>query len=218
MPLNLYRRHKRKCKGGHRQDSRNGEFEERRKAWKRCDCPIFASGILQGTFQRRSTECWEWDAANKVAQSWESSLPIPVTSSPTYSLPPSCPPLSPAQSDTDTANQDNTGGTASTSTAITSHTGEHRKAGSAPNPVKKPSTGNFQTYPNSIPEQNVPRMLTVKQAAALLGLGLTTTYRIIEKEPGVHYIRPPGSKKPIIRVESAVVERILKRSAVRISS
>jgi hypothetical protein len=31
MPLNLYRRHRPDCEGGHAYDSRSGEFEERKK-------------------------------------------------------------------------------------------------------------------------------------------------------------------------------------------
>ncbi len=41
MPLNLYRRHQKGCEGGHAADSRSGEFEERRKGWKRCGCFYF---------------------------------------------------------------------------------------------------------------------------------------------------------------------------------
>ena len=50
MALNLYRRHRRDCKAGHPEELRSGEFDERKKGWKRCSCPIFASGTLQGEF------------------------------------------------------------------------------------------------------------------------------------------------------------------------
>jgi integrase len=72
MGLQLYRRHRPDCKAGRRQDSRNGEFEERRRDWKRCACLIFASGTLAGKFKRQSTGCWTWDEAKNVASRWES--------------------------------------------------------------------------------------------------------------------------------------------------
>jgi hypothetical protein len=62
MSLNLYRRHRRACKAGREHNSCSGEFEERRKGWKQCDCPIFASGTIQGEFKRKSTEVWKWDS------------------------------------------------------------------------------------------------------------------------------------------------------------
>jgi len=37
MALSLYRRHRRDCKSHHPEESRSGEFEERKKNWKRCD-------------------------------------------------------------------------------------------------------------------------------------------------------------------------------------
>ena len=73
MALSLYRRHRRDCKAGHPEDSRSGEFEERKKIWKRCDCPIFVSGTLSRNYQRKSTEQWEWGPARGVAASWETA-------------------------------------------------------------------------------------------------------------------------------------------------
>jgi integrase len=84
--LNLWRRHFRgegRCHGGHEPDSRNGEFEERKKTWKKCDCPIIASGIWDGRdgrgprFQRKSTERATWDEARAVADAWEKCEPTP---------------------------------------------------------------------------------------------------------------------------------------------
>jgi integrase len=66
MALNLYRRHRRDCKAGHPEESRSGEFDERKKGWKRCSCPIFASGTLQGKFRRQTTGQWEWTPAKAV--------------------------------------------------------------------------------------------------------------------------------------------------------
>ena len=52
--LNLYRRYRRhrfECEAGHREEWRSGEFEERRKGWRRCTCLIFMSGTLPRHFQ-----------------------------------------------------------------------------------------------------------------------------------------------------------------------
>jgi integrase len=70
--LNLYRRHRSSCKAGHPHNHRSGEFEERKKGWKRCDCPIVASGAINGEFARKSTGAWEWDQAKEIASKWES--------------------------------------------------------------------------------------------------------------------------------------------------
>jgi hypothetical protein len=71
MPLNLYRRHRQECEGGHAEESRSGEFEERKKGWKRCACHIFASGTLGGNFNRKYTGKRDWDEAKAVAGRWE---------------------------------------------------------------------------------------------------------------------------------------------------
>lgn len=70
MGLSLYRRHRRDCKAGHSEESRSGEFEERKKGWNRCDYPIFASGSLNEIFKRQSTGKWEWDDAKIIASEW----------------------------------------------------------------------------------------------------------------------------------------------------
>ena len=83
MSLNLYRRHCDDCKAGRAPDSRTGEFEERKKGWKRCDCSIFASGTLKGKFKRRSTGVATWDEAKSAIadwKSWDDELPAPVPS------------------------------------------------------------------------------------------------------------------------------------------
>jgi site-specific recombinase XerD len=71
MALNLYRRHRLECEAGHPEESRSGEFEERKKGWKRCDCLIFVSGTLQGTFKRKCTARSDWNEARAVAIEWE---------------------------------------------------------------------------------------------------------------------------------------------------
>ncbi len=71
MSLNLYRRHRRDCTAGHPEDSLSSELEERRKGWKRCECPLTASGTLAKKYRRQSTGEWEWDAAKAVVRNWE---------------------------------------------------------------------------------------------------------------------------------------------------
>src|SRR3954452_19854836 len=73
MSLNLYRRHRQECEGGHPEESRSGEFEERKKGWKRCGCFIFASGTLNGTFKRKYTGKTNWDEAKAIAATWETA-------------------------------------------------------------------------------------------------------------------------------------------------
>ena len=55
MTLHLYGRHRRDCKSGQEVDSVTSEFDERRKGWKRCECPITVSGTLNGKYRRQST-------------------------------------------------------------------------------------------------------------------------------------------------------------------
>jgi integrase/recombinase XerD len=71
MPLALYRRHRRDCKGGHPQNSRTSEYDERKKGWQRCECPIFVSGTLGGTFKRQNTGKWQWDDARPLILTYE---------------------------------------------------------------------------------------------------------------------------------------------------
>ncbi len=74
MALTLYRRHRRDCEGGHPEDSRSSELEERKKNWRgRCDCPIFAFGTLARRFKRQSTERAQWSDARAVADTWEAA-------------------------------------------------------------------------------------------------------------------------------------------------
>ncbi|MGC9969936.1 MAG: hypothetical protein ABSE56_05040 [Bryobacteraceae bacterium] len=76
MSLSLYRRHSRvpgKCAGGHQPDAQTYESDERRRAWKRCSCPIYASGTIGGHFRRVNTKQVVWDEAKVVAASWEAA-------------------------------------------------------------------------------------------------------------------------------------------------
>jgi hypothetical protein len=52
------------CAARHPEESRSGEFEERKKGWRECDCQIFASGTLVGKFRPRSTTALSWDDAH----------------------------------------------------------------------------------------------------------------------------------------------------------
>src|SRR2546426_2420796 len=67
MPLNLYRRHRQGCEAGYPEESRSGEFDERKKGWKRCTCLIFASGTLGRKFSRRATGAADWAEARRMA-------------------------------------------------------------------------------------------------------------------------------------------------------
>jgi hypothetical protein len=86
-PFHIYRRHRRDCKPGQAEDSLSSEFDERRKGWKRCDCPITASGTLAKRYCRQSTGQWEWETARDVVahweanQSWGAVAPLPAPES-----------------------------------------------------------------------------------------------------------------------------------------
>lgn len=71
MALNLYRRHREACEAGRAFDSRSGEFEERKRDWKRCGCLIFASGTLGRKFSRRCLNTDDWAKARELAGDYE---------------------------------------------------------------------------------------------------------------------------------------------------
>jgi integrase/recombinase XerD len=71
VPLNLYRRHRPSCETGYPAEFRSGEFEERKKGWKRCACVIFVSGTLGGKFARKATGTADWDEARRVSEGYE---------------------------------------------------------------------------------------------------------------------------------------------------
>jgi integrase len=71
VALNLYRRHREACEAGRAFDSRSGEFEERKRDWKRCGCLIFASGTLGRKFSRRSLNTDDWAKARELAGEYE---------------------------------------------------------------------------------------------------------------------------------------------------
>ena len=76
MALALYRRHRRDCKAGHSEELRSSEYDEKKKGWKRCECPIFISGTLLGTFKRQSTSRWEWDQALSFAKNSSADMSL----------------------------------------------------------------------------------------------------------------------------------------------
>jgi integrase len=73
VALNLYRRHRDACEGGHTVDARSGEFEERKRGWKRCACLIFASGTLDRRFSRKCTDTADWREARRIADEYEAA-------------------------------------------------------------------------------------------------------------------------------------------------
>jgi site-specific recombinase XerD len=95
MALALYRRHRRGCKGGHPEELRTSEYDERKKGWNRCECPIFVSGSLAKSFRRRSTGRWQWDEAKSLvlklekAAAWAAASACPPVAPPTEPAPPS---------------------------------------------------------------------------------------------------------------------------------
>src|ERR1017187_4711598 len=91
MALALYRRHRRECKSGHSEELRTSEYDERKKGWKRCDCPIFVSGTLSRKFARQTTGQWEWEAARAIAAMLEVSGRWIADPVPEPSIPPATP-------------------------------------------------------------------------------------------------------------------------------
>ena len=88
MALNLYRRHRRDCKSGHPEESLSTDFDERKRGWRRCECPIVVSGTLNRKFRRQSTGKWEWVEAREIAAglelagSWDREI-VPPAGTPT---------------------------------------------------------------------------------------------------------------------------------------
>lgn len=56
--------------------------------------------------------------------------------------------------------------------------------------------------------------LTINDCARLMKISRETARRLFRHEPGVELVHTPGSHRPIIRVPRAVVERVLRRSAI----
>jgi hypothetical protein len=75
--LHLQRRHGRKCTAGHPVDSLTTEADERKRGTKRCACPIFASGTLNGVFNKLGTRRTDW---NDVREAIEPVTPAALLS------------------------------------------------------------------------------------------------------------------------------------------
>jgi integrase/recombinase XerD len=73
MALNAYRRHGSHCPGGRTLHDMTYEADELRRAWKKCSCPIYASGTLDGQFKRKNTERTAWPEAKAVVAEWETA-------------------------------------------------------------------------------------------------------------------------------------------------
>ncbi len=71
MALNQYRRHGSHCPGARALHQRTYEADELRRGWKKCSCPIYASGTLNGQFKRKNTERASWSDAKAIAAEWE---------------------------------------------------------------------------------------------------------------------------------------------------
>jgi integrase/recombinase XerD len=71
MALNLYRRHSSHCIGGRPLHAMTYESDETRRGFKKCSCPIYASGTLNRQFKRKNTERDQWLEAKAVAAVWE---------------------------------------------------------------------------------------------------------------------------------------------------
>lgn len=71
MALTLHRRHRLECEAGQPEDARSGEWEERRRGWKRCNCGIHLSGTLGGKFSRKASGSSDWLEARRIADGLE---------------------------------------------------------------------------------------------------------------------------------------------------
>ncbi len=71
MALNLYRRHGSHCAGGRALHDRTYEPDELRRGWRKCACPIYASGTLSGLFRRKNTESVGWAEAKATVAEWQ---------------------------------------------------------------------------------------------------------------------------------------------------
>ena len=70
-PLALDGGHRQGCKAGHEHNSRTSKYDERKKGWKRCEYPIFASRTFGRHFKRHNTGHWEFESARAVAAAFE---------------------------------------------------------------------------------------------------------------------------------------------------
>ena len=92
MALNTYRRHGSHCPGGRALHEMTYEADELRRSWKKCSCPIYASGTLNGQFKRKNTERTAWPEAKAIVAEWEAvgswTGPLKPVEPPTVAPPP----------------------------------------------------------------------------------------------------------------------------------
>lgn len=67
MTLNLYRRHGARCPGGRALFAHAYEADELHRGWRKCSCPIYASGTFGRLFKRKNTERVDWSEAKGLA-------------------------------------------------------------------------------------------------------------------------------------------------------
>jgi integrase len=73
MALNVYRRHGSHCPGGRNPHEMTYESDELRRSWKKCACPIYASGTLSAQFKRKNTERTSWVDAKRIVEEWDTA-------------------------------------------------------------------------------------------------------------------------------------------------
>jgi hypothetical protein len=85
--LSVYRGHKLNCKAGYAKDFRSNELDEPKKGFKKCSCPIVASGTLSGVSRRQTTGAWEFDDAKAIAAAWDAAGSWDSAGAPTVTKP-----------------------------------------------------------------------------------------------------------------------------------
>jgi len=84
--LNLYREHTKNCTRHYRARLHTRKAQESSSlGWKKCGCPVYASGTLKDGFQRKKTSYTTWAEAEAQATKWEQagswSGPVPPAAS-----------------------------------------------------------------------------------------------------------------------------------------
>jgi hypothetical protein len=88
------RRHGSHCPGGRALHDMTYEAEFPR-AWKKCSCPVYAFGALNGQFKRKNTERTSWSDAKAVVAEWETAPSWGASARPPEPLPVSAVPKDP---------------------------------------------------------------------------------------------------------------------------
>src|SRR5262244_1211903 len=77
--LTIYRRHRKKCT--HRSDGRE---------YRRCRCPVWIDGTLNGEEVRESLKTWDWQRAQEIAREWEANGRMPAPAEEPMSVKEAC--------------------------------------------------------------------------------------------------------------------------------